>query len=400
MQKETNSNNQNQDYIVLARKYRPQNFDDLIGHKALVQTLQNALDSNRLAHAFILTGVRGVGKTTTARIIAKGLNCIGKDGKGKETLNPCGVCEHCLAIANDNHLDVIEMDAASQTGVDDVRNIIDNVKYQPASSRYKIYIIDEVHMLSNAAFNALLKTLEEPPAYVKFIFATTEIRKLPITVLSRCQRFDLKRITLSDLEQHLKKITDNEGTKIEDAALRLIALAADGSVRDGISILDRAISYSDGDIKTADIQEMLGFSSKSAIVELFLAMANDDTNLAMQQLQNIYNEGVEPYVILEDLMTLVNIALKYKLSLDKEVDFYGYDIEAIEKITNINSAAQLSWYWQMLLKGYEEIKVSHSAALALEMVILRVLLSMQLPSPDIALKWINDNKDSIEKKNS
>ncbi|HEX2761179.1 MAG TPA: DNA polymerase III subunit gamma/tau, partial [Rhizomicrobium sp.] len=233
-------------YRVLARKYRPTSFPGLIGQEAMVRTLKNAIESGRLAHAFMLTGVRGVGKTTTARIIARALNCIGKDGKGGPTVDPCGVCENCIAIAEDRHVDVLEMDAASRTGIGDIREIIEGVRYKPASARFKVYIIDEVHMLSNQAFNGLLKTLEEPPPHVKFIFATTEIRKVPVTVLSRCQRFDLRRVDIATLSEHFTKIAQAEKIEIAPEALAMIARAADGSVRDGLSLLDQAIAHGGG----------------------------------------------------------------------------------------------------------------------------------------------------------
>lgn len=250
---EENKDNQ---YVVLARKYRPQSFEDLLGQDALVQTLTNAIKNNRLHHAYILTGIRGVGKTTTARIIAKALNCIGKDGHGGPTIKPCGLCENCKAISEGRHIDILELDAASRTGVDDIREILDGVRYKPTNARYKVYIIDEVHMLSKNAFNALLKTLEEPPSHVKFIFATTEIRKVPVTVLSRCQRFDLQRLTIDTLFNHFKNIIGKEGLQAEDEALQIIAKAADGSCRDGLSLLDQAISLSSGTVSTEIVKKI------------------------------------------------------------------------------------------------------------------------------------------------
>lgn len=263
MAEEENKDNQ---YVVLARKYRPQNFEDLLGQDALVQTLTNAIKNNRLHHAYILTGIRGVGKTTTARLIAKALNCTGLDGKGGPTIHPCGVCENCKAIAAGRHIDVMELDAASRTGVDDIREILDGVRYKPTNARYKIYIIDEVHMLSKNAFNALLKTLEEPPAHVKFIFATTEIRKVPVTVLSRCQRFDLQRLTIEDLTKLFNKIVAAENLKAEDEALHMIAKAADGSARDGLSLLDQAISLGAGVVKTDIVKEMIGLATAAKLL--------------------------------------------------------------------------------------------------------------------------------------
>ena len=264
---EDNPNSEN--YVVLARKYRPQNFNELLGQDALVQTLTNAIKNNRLHHAYILTGIRGVGKTTTARIIAKALNCTGKDGHGGPTTNPCGICENCRAIAESRHIDVLELDAASRTGVDDMREILDGVRYKPTNGRYKIYIIDEVHMLSKSAFNALLKTLEEPPSHVIFIFATTEIRKVPVTVLSRCQRFDLQRLTIDTLVNHFKNIIAKEGLSAEDEALHLIAKAADGSCRDGLSLLDQAISLGGGAVKTDIVKNMIGLADRTQTIDLF-----------------------------------------------------------------------------------------------------------------------------------
>lgn len=260
---------ENDQYVVLARKYRPQNFDDLLGQDALVQTLTNAIKNNRLHHAYMLTGIRGVGKTTTARIIAKALNCTGLDGKGGPTPHPCGVCENCKAIASDRHMDVIELDAASRTGVDDIREILDGVRYKPTVSRYKIYIIDEVHMLSKNAFNALLKTLEEPPAHVKFIFATTEIRKVPVTILSRCQRFDLQRLGIEDLLKLYHKIVASEGIKADEEALHIMAKAADGSARDATSLLDQAISLGGGNVKVETVKDMIGLADRNQTFTLF-----------------------------------------------------------------------------------------------------------------------------------
>ena len=265
------------EYRVLARKYRPTDFNTLIGQEALVRTLTNAIHSGRLAHAFMLTGVRGVGKTTTARIIARALNCIGPDGQGGETADPCGGCENCTAIAEDRHGDVMGMDAASRTGVDDIREIIEGVRYKPVSARYKVYIIDEVHMLSKNAFNALLKTLEEPPEHVKFIFATTEIRKVPVTVLSRCQRFDLRRIDMETLANHFKGIVEQEGATVTEGALSLIARAADGSVRDGLSLLDQAIAHTAGEVGEDQVRDMLGLATNPIPIKSAMKQLNRDS---------------------------------------------------------------------------------------------------------------------------
>ena len=265
-------------YVVLARKYRPQTFDDLLGQDALVQTLTNAIKNNRLHHAYILTGIRGIGKTTTARIIAKALNCTGKDGQGGPTIRPCGVCENCQAIAAGRHIDVMELDAASRTGVDDIREILDGVRYKPTNARYKIYIIDEVHMLSKNAFNALLKTLEEPPSHVKFIFATTEIRKVPITVLSRCQRFDLQRLSIENLMTLFTRILEKEQIAADNEALQIIAKAADGSARDGLSMLDQAISLGAGKVETGIVKNMIGLADRNQTFELFEQLVKGQTD--------------------------------------------------------------------------------------------------------------------------
>src|ERR671921_815263 len=280
-------------YRVLARKYRPQTFAELIGQDAMVQTLANAIQRGRIAHAFLLTGVRGVGKTSTARLIAKALNCIGADGQGGPTIDPCGVCEPCVAIAEGRHIDVIEMDAASHTGVDDVREIIEAVRYASVSARYKIYIIDEVHMLSKNAFNALLKTLEEPPEHVKFIFATTEIRKVPITVLSRCQRFDLRRIETSLLIGHLKKIADLEAISVDDASLSMIARAGEGSVRDSLSIFDQAIAHGAGTVGAEAVRSMLGLADRARIIDLSEMLMRGDVASALREFRAQYDVGAD-----------------------------------------------------------------------------------------------------------
>ncbi len=295
---------------MLARKYRPQTFSELIGQDAMVQTLGNAIKRERLAHAFLMTGVRGVGKTSTARLIAKALNCIGPDGQGGPTIDPCGVCEPCVAIAEGRHIDVIEMDAASHTGVDDVREIIEAVRYAAVSARYKIYIIDEVHMLSRNAFNALLKTLEEPPPHVKFLFATTEVGKLPVTVLSRCQRFDLKRISAPLLAEHFAYVCAGEGIEADPEALAMIAAAAEGSVRDGLSILDQAIAHADldtdGTVHADQVRDMLGLADKSAQRDLLAALLAGDGKALLAGIERQFTYGVEPLALVRGLMELVH----------------------------------------------------------------------------------------------
>jgi DNA polymerase-3 subunit gamma/tau len=298
-------------YRVLARKYRPQTFDDLIGQEVLVRTLTNAFASGRIAHAFVLTGIRGIGKTTTARIIARGLNCIGPDGNGEPTTQPCGVCPNCVMIAEDRHVDVIEMDAASNTGVDNMRDLIDSVQYAPTNARYKVYIIDEVHMLSKSAFNAILKTLEEPPPHVKFIFATTEIRKIPVTIISRCQKFDLKRVELDELTQHLVNVATKENIALPTDCATLIAAAAEGSVRDSLSMLDQAIAMgtdASGNVTlTADaIRDMLGLADKTQLFTLLKLIFNGEMEAALAQAKTLHAQGADPAMLLADLLDITH----------------------------------------------------------------------------------------------
>src|SRR5512134_3331052 len=301
-------------YRVLARKYRPATFASLIGQEALVRTLSNAFRVGRIAHAYMLSGVRGVGKTTTARIVARALNCTGIDGSGGTTVSPCGVCEHCVAIAEDRHLDVIEMDAASHTGVDNIRELLDGVPYRPALARYKVYIIDEVHMLSEKAFNALLKTLEEPPEHVKFIFATTEIRKVPVTVLSRCQRFDLRRVEAAELMRHMSRVAERERVMIAPGALQLLARAADGSVRDALSLLDQAIAHGEGAIEEDKVREMLGLVDRSLCFDILDAVMQGDAPTALALLDEQYRAGADLLNLLEDLLDLTHWLTRLKLA--------------------------------------------------------------------------------------
>ena len=382
---------QAQPYRVLARKYRSQTFAELIGQDAMVQTLANAIKRDRLAHAFLMTGIRGVGKTSTARLIAKALNCVGPDGQGGPTIDPCGQCEPCLAIAEGRHIDVIEMDAASHTGVDDVREIIEAVRYAAVSARYKIYIIDEVHMLSRNAFNALLKTLEEPPPHVKFLFATTEVDKLPVTVLSRCQRFDLKRIPTELLASHFAMICGKEGVEAEAEALAMIAAAADGSVRDGLSILDQAIAHADlggdGKVTAAQVQDMLGLADKSVQRRLFAALIGGDAAGLLDLVDQQFALGVEPPALLRGPLELTHRVTLAQLGRD-ESSFSEEERVAIGEWSQRLSAGQLHRLWQLLLKGHEEVKTAPDPLVAARMALLRVLHASDLPDPGTLAKHL------------
>lgn len=395
----------NNQYVVLARKYRPQNFEDLLGQDALVQTLTNAIKNNRLHHAYILTGIRGVGKTTTARLIARAINCLGEDGNGGPTIHPCGKCENCKAIASDRHIDVIELDAASKTGVDDMREILDGVRYKPTNARYKVYIIDEVHMLSKSAFNALLKTLEEPPAHVKFIFATTEIRKVPVTILSRCQRFDLQRLSIEILINLFRKILSAEKIDFEETALHLIAQAADGSARDGLSMLDQAIVLGDGKINNDIVKNMLGLADRQQSFILYEKLLSGDIAGTLECLQTQYTNGATPIVILQDLIDITHLLAKVKI-IPEFINDASISENDREKCKQLCSApiSILSKIWQMLIKGLSEIQYANVQIDALEMILMRISYSASLPSPADLLKEVKKKsslikKDIIEKQN-
>ncbi|MBT3904997.1 MAG: DNA polymerase III subunit gamma/tau [Rhodospirillaceae bacterium] len=379
-------------YQVLARKYRPTDFSGLIGQETLVQTLSNAIKQSRLAHAFVLTGVRGIGKTTTARIIARALNCDG-EGRDGPTVDPCGVCEQCQAINQDRHMDVLEMDAASRTGVDDIRELIEGVRYKPTSARYKVYIIDEVHMLSRNAFNALLKTLEEPPEHVKFIFATTEIGKIPVTVLSRCQRFDLRRIDMDQLSAHFKSIITQEGAALSDEAVHLISRAADGSVRDGLSLLDQAIAHNaDGEITADHIRDMLGLADRSQTFELIEAVMKGEIAEALEMMGALYVAGADPAVLLEDMLEITHWVTRIKI-VPGVADEPGVpEIERVQgKIMAEGlSMAALSRAWQMLMKGLGEVRMAPRPEQAAEMVLVRLAYAADLPTPADAIKAIKE----------
>ncbi|WP_290482034.1 DNA polymerase III subunit gamma/tau [Hyphomonas sp. UBA3201] len=379
------------EYQVLARKYRPRRFEDLIGQEAMVRTLSNAFETGRVAHAFMLTGVRGVGKTTTARLLARALNYQSDDHDGPSIrLDPKG--EHCDAIMASRHPDVLELDAASRTGVADMRDLLDGARYAPVSARHKVYIIDEVHMLSTAAFNALLKTLEEPPPHVKFIFATTEIRKVPVTVLSRCQRFDLRRIEVQRLADHFKGICEKEGAEISEAALHLIARAADGSVRDGLSILDQAIAMTEGAIGEDLVRDMLGLADRSQGFDLLEKTLQGDTPGALNQLASMYQDGADPAAVLNDLLEIVHFLTRAKLVPETLTDPAVPEIERVrgKDLSERLGMGALARAWQMLLKGVGEVQHAPNAIQATEMIIVRLAHAANMPTPEEAIRRLTD----------
>jgi len=381
-------------YRVLARKYRPASFEDLIGQDAVVRTVSNAFETGRIPQAWILTGVRGVGKTTTARILARALNYELPDGSVKgPTIHMPSLGVHCQAIMESRHIDVLEMDAASHTGVDDVRQINDSVRYAPASARYKVYIIDEVHMLSTAAFNAFLKTLEEPPEHAKFVFATTEIRKVPVTVLSRCQRFDLRRVEAEVLMAHLANIARKEGVEVESEALGTIARAAEGSVRDSLSLLDQAIAHAAGPVRAEQVRQMLGLADRTRVIDLFDALVRGDIARAFQEFREQYDTGADPIVVLSDLAEFVNFVTRVKIvpATAENVAFGETErLRAREFATKL-SMRVLSRMWQMLLKGIAEAQGATRPATAAEMVLVRIAYVADMPTPDEAIRMIEQN---------
>jgi DNA polymerase III subunit gamma/tau len=387
-------------YRVLARTYRPQRLSELIGQEALVRTLKNALRTGRMAHAFLLTGIRGIGKTTTARIIARALNCIGPDGTGQPTPEPCGVCPNCVAIAEGRHIDVLEMDAATRTGIDDVRELVDSVRYAPTSARYKVYIVDEVHMLSPQAFNGLLKTLEEPPPQTIFIFATTEVRKVPVTVLSRCQRFDLRRIEGERLSRHLAEIAAKERVRVEPGALALLVRAAEGSVRDGLSLLDQAIALlgaADGEaaITAAQVQDMLGLADRGRTLTLFEQVADGEVAGALARLTELYDLGTEPEAVLQDLLEICHWLTRIKVAPEAAQAFGVAEADARrgEVLAARLTLPVLARNWQMLLKGLEDVRQAPSPLLAAEMVLVRLACVAELPPPAELARALRNGRD-------
>jgi DNA polymerase-3 subunit gamma/tau len=391
------SESEAQGYQVLARKYRPATFADLIGQEAMVRTLKNAFAADRIAHAFVMTGVRGVGKTTTARIIAKGLNCVGPDGNGGPTTEPCLVCDQCKAITEGRHVDVLEMDAASRTGVGDIREIIDSVHYRAASARYKIYIIDEVHMLSNNAFNALLKTLEEPPAHVKFIFATTEIRKVPVTVLSRCQRFDLKRIEPEVMMAHLARVAELEGARLAPDALALITRAAEGSVRDAMSLMDQAIAHGAGETSADQVRAMLGLADRGRTIDLFDMVMRGDAPAALAELAAQYSDGADPMAVLRDLAEITHWISVIKITPEAADD---PTVPPDERARGLDMAGRLPMrvltrMWQMLLKAIEEVGLAPNAMMAAEMAVIRLTHVADLPDPEALIRKLQSGPPPV-----
>ncbi|MDC0073946.1 DNA polymerase III subunit gamma/tau [Alphaproteobacteria bacterium] len=389
----------NVSYRVLARKYRPVSFNDLVGQDVLVKTFKNAFENNRIYHAYMLSGVRGVGKTTTARLIARSLNCIGVDGNGEMSIDTCNQCEQCNSISAGSNVDVIEIDAASHTGVSNIREIIDNVRYKPVSSRYKVYIIDEVHMLSTAAFNALLKTLEEPPPSIVFILATTEIRKVPVTVMSRCQRFDLKRLQDDEMCKYLLTISQKESVTINKESLSLIARVSEGSIRDGLSLLDQGISFCGSEIKEHQIRDLLGLSDRGKILDIFEFIMSGDVKSTLSLVRELYNSGSDCFLLIQDLMHLCHSLTLAKVT-DSDVDDLtlseSMKLRAKNIIENIQ-ISDLTKTWQLLLKGLNEASFPVNNLYSLEMLLIRVAYAADLPDPAKLVKLYEDSQRQDQK---
>ena len=384
--------------IPIPLKYRPLKFSELIGQDLMSKTIQNAIEMNRIANAYLLTGVRGVGKTTTARIIAKSLNCL--NITEQDNNEPCGVCDNCKAITESRSVDVYEMDAASRTGIADIRELIEGVQYSPVSSKYKVYIIDEVHMLSTAAFNGLLKTLEEPPPHVKFIFATTEVRKIPTTILSRCQRYDLKRVEPDDLVIFLKSICEKETVEFEEGALKIIARAADGSVRDGLSILDQSIAFSGKHISEEQVKEMIGLNDPTKILELIKFITAGQTQKSLEKINELYDNGADPSMIVKDLIETVHSLTMINIDAAEGVKSSLTDSEynAVQEVAGNLDVSTLSMIWQMLNKGLHEVTDSFSPITSLEMLIIRIIYLNDIPKPNQLISELNNMVEKNDNK--
>ena len=391
----------NKTHIPIPLKYRPRKFKDLIGQESIVQTLQNAIKLKRIANAYLLTGVRGVGKTTSARIIAMSLNCSSIDETIESFQEPCGTCENCMAIIESRSVDVLEMDAASRTGISDIRELIEGVQYAPISSKYKVYIIDEVHMLSTAAFNGLLKTLEEPPPHVKFIFATTEVRKIPTTILSRCQRYDLKRVEPKSLADFLSEICNSENVTIDDGALKILSRAADGSVRDGLSLLDQAISYSENNLSEKLIKEMIGLNDPTEILNLLEYVIEGKISKSLENLNLLYHNGADPSLILKDL--IINIhqigMIKVGASDGIKESLTESEFLILDNIASKLEISSISIVWQMLNKGLRDVNESFSPISSLEMLLIRIIYLNDIPNPDELIANLSKEMSSLDSLN-
>jgi len=383
-------------------KYRPRKFSDLIGQESIVQTIKNAIKLKRIANAYLLTGVRGVGKTTSARIIAMSLNCQVIDTEKDTFQEPCGECENCISISESRSVDVLEMDAASRTGISDIRELIDGVQYAPISSKYKIYIIDEVHMLSTAAFNGLLKTLEEPPPHVKFIFATTEVRKIPMTILSRCQRYDLKRVEPIALSEYLNKICSYENISIDEGALKILSRAADGSVRDGLSLLDQSIAYSDGNVNEELIKEMIGLNDPTQILDLLKLIVEGKTEDSLKRINELYDHGADPALLLKDLITNIHQIGMIKIGATEGIQnlLTASEFQNLKELSTDLEIQSISMIWQMFNKGLFEVQNSFSPISSLEMLIIRLIYLKESPNPQELVADLSNSISKMESENS